>query len=39
MSAREKDLLAIYGQDPGRNKNRLADAGRILQGIQNSTLL
>ena len=38
MNARQRDLLAIYGQDPGRAKNRMRDAQRVMQGIQNSTV-
>lgn len=38
MNARQRDLLAIYGQDPGRAKNRIRDAQRMMQGIQNSTV-
>jgi hypothetical protein len=30
MDARQRDLLAIYGQDPGRARNRYRDAQRIL---------
>lgn len=38
MDARQRDLLAIYGQHPGRAANRMKDAQRILQGIPYSTV-
>ena len=38
MDARQRDLLAIYGQDPGRARRRMKDAQRVLQGIPYSTV-
>lgn len=38
MDARQRDLLAVRGEDPGRARRRMRDAQRVLQGVPYSTV-